>query len=262
MRDQMSTLLKEWILKFNLKPFGVVHAGAHLVQERELYKELNMEPVLWIEAHPLTSEVARSLLVNYPRQKLINAALWKNSGELIDLVEAGNESSSSSLLDIGLITASHPQVVARKKISVRTQTLAEILESNNIFASNIDFLLIDTQGAESQVIEGLGNQITQFKYIFAEVSIRELYKGTMLFKEFIELLRAKEFELLCSQVNSTTGWGDALFVRKDVLSLLEIDTSVQNNISISNGWALATRFRQLLIKLGVNNSIVAKMSKK
>jgi hypothetical protein len=63
-------------------------------------------------------------------------------------------------------------------------------------------------------------------------------------------------------VNSTTGWGDALFVRKDILSLLKIDNSFQSNIRISNGWALATRFRQLLIKLGVNTSIVAKISKK
>jgi FkbM family methyltransferase len=258
----MSTLLKEWILKFDLKPNGVVHAGAHLVQERELYRELEIEPVLWIEAHPLTSITAKSLLVNYPKQKLISAALWKRSGELIDLVEAGNESSSSSLLDLGLITASHPQVVARKKISVRTQTLAEILEENMTFTSNIDFLLIDTQGAESQVIEGLGDQIVQFKYIFAEVSIRELYKGTMLFKEFTELLQTKGFELLCSQINSTTGWGDALFVRKDTLSLLGIHTSLRNNIKVSNGWALATRLRQLLIKLGVNNSIVAKIAKK
>ena len=258
----MSTLLKEWILKFNLKPHGVVHAGAHLVQERELYKELNMEPVLWIEAHPLTSVTAKSLLENYPEQKVINAALWKKSGELVDLFEAGNEGSSSSLLDLGLITASHPQVVARKKISVKTQTLAEILELNKTFTLNMDFLLIDTQGAESQVIEGLGGQIRQFKYIFAEVSIRELYTGTMLFQDFTELLREKEFELLCSQINSTTGWGDALFVRKDILSLLEIHTSFENNITVSSGRGLATRFRGVLIKLGVQNSIVARISKK
>jgi FkbM family methyltransferase len=258
----MSVLLKEWILKFNLRPHGVVHAGAHLVQERDLYEELNMEPVLWVEAHPHTSIIAKNLLARYPKQKLVNAALWKNSGELIELVEAGNEGSSSSLLDLSLITASHPQVIARKKISIKTQTLAEILEANESFTSNIEFLLIDTQGAESQVIEGLGKRISQFKYIFAEVSIRELYKGTMLFKDFTELLRGKEFELLCSQINSTTGWGDALFVRKDILSLLGIQTNLDNNIIISNGLALATKLRRILIKMGIRNSLVSKISKK
>ena len=53
----------------------MIHAGLHLVQERDLYKELNMEPVLWIEAHPIIANSAKNLFANYPKQKLINAAL-------------------------------------------------------------------------------------------------------------------------------------------------------------------------------------------
>lgn len=67
------------MVQFDLKPKGVIHAGLHLVQERDLYKELNMEPVLWIEAHPIFASSAKNLLANYPKQKLINAALWKKS---------------------------------------------------------------------------------------------------------------------------------------------------------------------------------------
>jgi FkbM family methyltransferase len=258
----MSTLLKEWLLRFDLKPIGVVHAGAHLVQERDLYKELNMEPVLWIEAHPTISKTSKNLLANYSKQRLVNAALWRKSGELMQLTEAGNEGSSSSLLDIGLITASHPQVVARRKITVCTFTLAEILKENRDFTSKMEFLLVDTQGAESEVIEGLGDQISQFKYIFAEVSTKKLYKKSMLFKNFIKLLELKNFQLLCSHINNTTGWGDAFFVRKDILLSMGIKKSKFDHIKVSNGLALATRLRQILIKIGLPNSVVARISKK
>ncbi len=240
----------------------MIHAGSHLVQERDLYKELNMEPVLWIEAHPIIASSAKNLLANYPKQKLINAALWKKSGEFIEFTEAGNEGSSSSLLDLGLITASHPQVVAKKKFMVRTFTLAEVLDENRDFTSAMDFLLIDTQGAEAEVIEGLGERISQFKYIFSEVSTIELYKKSTLFKDYIKLLDTKNFELLCSHVNKTTGWGDALFVRKDVLSLMVVKNSENNNTKISNNLAVATRIRQMLIKIGLPNSLVARITKK
>jgi len=102
---------------------------------------------------------------------------------------------------------------------VRFFTLAEVLDENRDFTSAMDFLIIDTQGAEAEAIEGLGDRISQFKYIFSEVSTIELYKKSTLFKNYIKLLDSKNFELLCSYVNTTTGWGDALFVRKHVLSL-------------------------------------------
>lgn len=130
-----------------------------------------MEPVLWIEAHLSISKTSKNLLANYSKQRLVNAALWRKSGELIQLTEAGNEGSSSSPLDLGLITASHPQVVARRKITVCAFILAKILKENREFTSKMELLLVDIQGAESEVIEGLGDQISKFKYMFAEFSI-------------------------------------------------------------------------------------------
>lgn len=254
-------MLKKWLIQFNLKPSGIVHVGAHLAQERDLYKELNVEPVLWIEAHPEIFKVAKELLFHYSSQRIINAALWNKSGELIVFTEAGNEGSSSSLLDLGLITASHPQVVARKQILVRTSTLAEVLLENWNFTHKIDFLLIDTQGAESKVIEGLGERISQFKYVLAEVSTKKLYKKAMLFNNFINFLDKKNFQLLCSHVNSTTGWGDALFVRKDVLLSMGIVPSKNNNTKESNGLALVTRLRVMLLRIGIPNSIVGRINR-
>ena len=258
----MSSSLKYWISKYNLKPKGVIHAGAHLVQERNLYRELNLEPVLWIEAHPEIAIEAQKLLVGYPKQKLINAALWSQSGEEIKLSEAGNEGSSSSLLELGLITGSHPQVICTKQILVRTKTLEEILTQEDNFSKSIDFLCVDTQGAEAEVIKGLGNKILNFNYILAEVSIRRLYKSAALFSEVTELLSQLNFTLIGSNVNKNTGWGDAMYVRNSEISRIGILESDFEQILTTEGSGLATKVRYLLLKIGIPNNTVARISRR
>lgn len=258
----MSSSLKYWISKFNLEPKGVIHAGAHLVQERDVYRELNLEPVLWIEAHPEIAIEAKNLLVEYPNQKLINAALWSKSGKEIMLSEAGNEGSSSSLLELGLITGSHPQVVCTNQILVRTKTLEEILTQEDNFSKTIDFLCVDTQGAEAEVITGLGNKISRFNYILAEVSIRRLYKGAVLFHEITDLLSELDFTLIGSNVNKNTGWGDAIYVRNTEISRIGIKSSDFEQILTSDGTGIATKIRYFLLKIGIPNKAVARISRR
>ena len=257
----MSNSLKYWIEKFKIPPTGVLHAGAHLVQERDVYRQLGLEPVLWIEAHPKIAVEAKKLLEGYPGQRLINAALWGISNHEIFLSEAGNEGSSSSLLELGLITGSHPQVVRTGKFKVKTKTLEEILEADSDFCSGIHFLCVDTQGAEAEVIKGLGEKILQFEYILAEVSIRRLYKGAVLFNDLTSQLSIKGFTLVASNINENTGWGDALYIRTQTMTTLGITQADYEHILTSEGSALATRFRYLLLRLGVPNNIVAKISR-
>lgn len=258
----MSSSIAHWISKYNLTPHGILHAGAHLVQERDLYKELGLEPVLWVEAHPDIARDAHRLLQNYPNQRIINAALWDKAGYEIILSEAGNEGSSSSLLELGLITGSHPQVICTNQIKVTTQTLDEILSIEKEFAEDIDFLSVDTQGAEARVIKGLESNLHKFKYILAEVSIRRLYKGAVLFDELTEILSKHDFRLVASNLNRNTGWGDALYVRKEEITKLRITETDYEHIVVNQGVGMATKLRYFLLRLGLPNSLVAKISRK
>lgn len=258
----MSSSLEVWKSKYRLDVKGTVHAGAHLAQERFLYQDLSMEPVLWIEAHPEIEKKAKSLLENFPNQEVVHAALWSVSNHEITLSEAGNEGSSSSLLELGLITGSHPQVICTNEIKLQTNTLYEILSARVAFTRNMNFLCIDTQGAEREVIIGLGKKISQFDYILAEVSIRRLYKGAVLFEELTGLLSSLDFNLVASNVNQNTGWGDALFIRNSEVSRLNLDINDFEHILVSDGTALVTKLRYFLLKLGFSNDFVAKFSRK
>lgn len=258
----MSTTFKHWITKYKIEPTGVLHAGAHLVQERDLYRELGMEPVLWIEAHPEIAKKAENLLLAYPNQRILNAALWSFSDHEVILREAGNEGSSSSLLQLGLITGSHPQVICTSEIKVLTKTLEEIIFLERELIKEISFLCVDTQGAEAEVIKGLGAEISKFDYILAEVSIRRLYKDSVLFRELTEQLGRQDFLLIASNINQNTGWGDALYIRDSEASRLGIKESDYEHILISEGRGWATKIRYFLLRMGLPNKLVSKISRR
>jgi FkbM family methyltransferase len=254
---QLSTSLEKWLLRFDLHPIGIIHAGAHLVQERDVYKRLQLEPVLWVEANPQITKQAEKILESYPKQHIVNAALWNVAGEKKEFSIAGNEGSSSSLLELGLITASHPEVFLEGKFQIETSTLKDVLLDSPEIYQSADFLLLDTQGSEYQVIQGLGESINQLKYILTEVSTKQLYRGTRLFNELTQMLQELKFDLVASQVNVTTGWGDALYIRRDVIEANGICTSDTDHIKSNLGRALGTFMRSWLIKIGTPNRLVS-----
>jgi hypothetical protein len=55
-------------------------------------------------------------------------------------------------------------------IKTKTITIKTLFERENLSFSNYDLLNIDTEGAELQVLEGIGENISNFKYIIIEVS--------------------------------------------------------------------------------------------
>jgi hypothetical protein len=55
-------------------------------------------------------------------------------------------------------------------LKTKTITIKTLFERENLSFSNYDLLNIDTEGAELQVLEGIGDEIKNFKYIIIEVS--------------------------------------------------------------------------------------------
>ena len=78
----------------------------------------------------------------------------------------------------------------------------------------IDFLNIDTEGSEYQVLEGMSENLKYINYLFLEVATDpDRFEGTMLFDDMTRYLQKRGFELHKNS-DLSQGWGDALFVRK------------------------------------------------
>ena len=74
---------------------------------------------------------------------------------------------------------------------------------------NIDFIWIDVQGAEYEVIDGIGKMINKISYIWIEYG-ENIYDGAMNRKQTIEMLSNKNFSLI-SKLSSNDAKGDLVF---------------------------------------------------
>ena len=243
----MSSSFAEWVRHFGITSTGIVHIGAHLAEEAELYNELGFEPVLWVEALPDIAEKASRRIVNFPKQKVICSTLSSESGKVLTFYRAGNEGSSSSLLAPHLIMAAHPEVRVSNETRVITQTMDEILSDFHQYK----FLCMDVQGAELEVLKGGPEALKRFDFVMSEVSIRQLYKGAPKFNEITNFLLRNGYLLIASNINQTTGWGDALYISQTRFVDLSSEQRIGLHTRGTQGLGLFTKIRGVAVTLGI-----------
>tara|TARA_B100001121_G_C18597454_1_gene577795 strand:- start:8 stop:724 length:717 start_codon:yes stop_codon:yes gene_type:complete len=97
--------------------------------------------------------------------------------------------------------------------TIQTTTLFSILEKENI--EDIDFLKIDTEGHELEVLQGMKEKICKVKHVLVEFHIDEIYISYN--PEFLhQYLISKNFELVKKFKFPFTTWEDRLYVNKSI----------------------------------------------
>lgn len=203
-----------------------MHIGAHLGEERKSYDIFGDVITIWIEAQP---ELCAKLRVNLDPglNRIIEAAVW-NISDLPLKLHVSSNSQSSSLLEPGTHLADYPSISFEKEIEVRTKRIDDLLSDNE----TPNFVNIDIQGAESQAIESLGENVLNVEYFFVEVNKREVYKGCVLVKNLDKQMSKLGFRRVTTRWVYKKGWGDALYIRKKSLNCIVLRQILSNFLSI------------------------------
>lgn len=177
----------------------VVHVGAHLGEERDLYEQLGAEHIVWIEADPVIAARLLESLADAPKSKhtVIQAAASDSNGHRVSLYRYSNDGSSNSLHAPGArFHESFPDVAETgDTCQVQTMTLRKILHDLGLGPLPPSLLVIDVQGHELAVLHGLGEEwASQFSFVKIEVSERELYEAGAAARQVYEWLRRCSFE--------------------------------------------------------------------
>lgn len=196
---------RELFPRYKIRPQGVLHVGANVGEEAPVYLELGIRNQLWIEPNPDLYDKLRNNLSNNPEARILTFAASDEVG-IKTLHIANNAGQSSSLLELGTHKVAHPEVHYIKDVEVKMERL------DSISLTGLDFLNIDVQGFELHVLKGLGEKISQFKWIYLEVNKAELYEHCALVEDIDIYLGAYGFERKETKWVGNTGWGDALFV--------------------------------------------------
>ena len=190
-----------------VKPKGVIHVGANTCQELPLYLEHEIHNRLWIE--PNTN-------LEFPEgETIIHAAISEYWGSS-DFYYASNNGESSSILPPILHNERYKGISFDKvNYSVSTYTLGQILNEQIINTTYLNYLVLDIQGAELKALKGLGKFVNHFEVIITEAYTEELYQDCGKLNEIEALLSNYKLIEFAEEVGK--GWGDAAFVRKDLL---------------------------------------------
>ena len=169
--------------KYNMNIKGVIHIGAHIGSEYSVYKNLNINNLMFFEPLPHTFEKLK-ININDDNVNLYNMALGNKIGKAEMYVEYDNESQSSSLLEPLLHATQYPFIVFNDKIEIDIQKLDNIKFEKN----NYNFINIDVQGYELEVFKGSVDTLENIDYIMSEVNKVELYKNCVIIEELDSFL--------------------------------------------------------------------------
>lgn len=194
--------------KYKLKINGVIHIGAHLGEEYELYKSYNIPNIAMVEPQPHIFSYLKNNVGS--EVKLFNVALGPTNGKVKMNVALG-AGSSSSILRPKVHLTQHPDVIfGDTPIEVDMMKLDEL----QINKQNYNFINIDVQGFELEVFKGGIETLKNIDFIISEVNRDELYENCAKVEELDDFLRQFNFKRVETSWDGVT-WGDAFYVNMD-----------------------------------------------
>lgn len=193
------------------KPKGIIHIGAHLMEERTDYISYGLFNTIWVEANPRVFE-SISYVNNFDsEEKAFNFAISDKDGETVKL-NVTNNGQSSSILELEKHKIHHPTIFVSDVIEVKTKRMETLIQENGIKIENYDFLNIDIQGAELLALKGFGEMLNGISRIYIEINTNELYKGCPLVGEIDDYLSKFGFHRAETALTEFE-WGDALYIK-------------------------------------------------
>jgi FkbM family methyltransferase len=196
------------IPKFCLNINGVIHIGAHYGQEYDSYIQAKIRNMIFFE--PLKDNF-KILLNNIKLSddiKAYNIALGNVMGEIDMFIETANKGMSSSILEPEEHIIKYPTIVFNNKETVLIDKLDNILYDRDKF----NFINIDVQGYELEVLKGAINSLKYVDCIMTEINKVHLYKEGVLEDELDSFLFNLNFVRVETEWNGDI-WGDALYIK-------------------------------------------------
>ena len=187
---------------------GVIQVGAHIGEEIDIYFSMGAKKVVAFE--PIKSSYDK--IKEHENLTKVNKALGNYNG-VVKLNIASNAQSTSPLNPKTHLTE-HPWVSFNNTISVPISTLNSWFSDENEKPINYNFMSIDVQGYELEVLKGATNILPSIKVILCEVNKKELYENCPMVEEIDEFLTTYGFTRVETSWYENNGWGDALYSKE------------------------------------------------
>ncbi len=219
--DMESTLSDLKQKGFN--PSVTLDVGAYHGEWTKMFKKIfPTTKVLMVEAQEEKSHALREICENFSGEVFCEIALLgAKAGQEVEFIQMETGSS--------VFEESSPYT--RNRLTKKLATLDNILKAYSDF-QNIDFLKLDVQGYELEVLKGAFHTLQHTEFVLMETSFIPINKGCPLIFEVITFMNEMGFRTFdfCSQIRRKDGtlWAtDLLFIsnRSKLLPNPQLDES-------------------------------------
>lgn len=192
-----------------------IDVGAH--QGQSALGQALHNPALTVYAFEPNLALARELMGVTPNYVVIPAAIAQQDG--VSPFYLNQEDAASSLKPFN--ETARQAWVGGDQLQVTATTLVPTLRLDTFLQqqqiNQVDYLKIDAQGADFDVVRSLGDRLSQCRRIQLEVAITEeqLYHGASTRQEVIDYLTARDFVLIRVQSQSHAQEENLTFIRRD-----------------------------------------------
>jgi len=210
------TVLKK---KYKMNIKGIIHVGAHYGEEFQEYLKNKIKIIHGFEPVKKNYEIlSKNIKTLKGKIKIYPYALGnKNQNKKKIFLSNNNDAQSSSFLKPLLHLIQHPEITFNESEIVKLKRL------DFFKIKNSNFMSIDVQGYELEVLKGAKKTLEVIDYLYCEVNTAETYKNNPLIEDIDNYLKKynffrvetffsyyKNFFLLPKKKLS---WGDALYIK-------------------------------------------------
>jgi len=197
------------VKKYNMDIKGIIHIGAHRGQEIEEYIDNGVQDIIMFEPVSLNFSILEKRMQDMNANITAYQVALGNEEKNVTMYLSDNDLISSSVLKPKVHLQLHPGVGFPKTEEVEMQKLDSFSEETE----NFNFINMDVQGYELEVLKGGAETLKHIDYVYCEINRDELYEGNAFVEDLDKFLADYSMERVETDWAGTL-WGDALYVKK------------------------------------------------
>ena len=198
----------------------IVHVGAHWAEDAAFYEAHGAKTVLWIEADPDTFATLQKVVAardGATRHLTENALVSADAGQNAAFHRFSGDGCSSSMHTAtdAMRTRFPDSHETGEVLQLTTRSLPDILARHgvDVGAATRPMLVVDVQGHELPVLQGLGPGLAEFSLCKCEVSRVAMYQGAAMFADVDAHFKGLGFRLASHWYFQVPRHGDVLYLR-------------------------------------------------
>jgi FkbM family methyltransferase len=185
---------------------GIIHIGGHYGQEIVEYVNNGIQKIVIFE--PLTNnfEILQENIKNINANITLHRIALGNKKGIATMNLSSNELQSSSILKPKEHLTLHPNVTFSGTEDVEIRTL------DGFNYKKYNFINMDVQGYELEVLRGSKKTLEKIDYVYCEVNRGEVYENNAMIEDIDDFLSDYNFTRVEIDWAGKL-WGDALYIK-------------------------------------------------